>query len=164
MGAGKTTIGKLLAKKINWDFCDLDAEIEFRCGADIAWIFDVEGEEGFRDRETQVLEDLSRRENLVLATGGGSVLKPENREIFQSQGVVIYLQTPLEKLVARTKKDKKRPLLQVDDRKAVLRRLLEQRDPIYRELADVIVVSDYPSPHHVVDEIVKQVTPLIQTI
>jgi len=159
MGAGKTTIGKLLAKKINWEFCDLDAEIEARCGADIAWIFDVEGEEGFRNRETQILDELSRKEKLVMATGGGSILREENRRILGSRGMVVYLQTPLEKLIARTRKDKKRPLLQVEDRDLVLKKLLDQRDPLYREVADLIIASDFPNPQMVVDEIIASIGP-----
>jgi shikimate kinase len=139
MGAGKTTIGRTLAAYLQLEFIDSDQEIERRAGANIAWIFDVEGESGFRDRETAVIDDLSQRHGILLATGGGSVLRAENRQYLSNRGVVLFLDTSLEMQIKRTAKDKKRPLLQTDDPAAVLRRLKLERDPLYNELADIKV-------------------------
>lgn len=144
MGTGKTTIGKQLAKSLQMEFIDSDQVIEQRTGADITWIFDIEGEEGFRRRETEVLDELTQRSDIVLATGGGAVLAPQNRDYLKRRGQVVYLHTDLDLLVERTAKDRKRPLLQTPDPKARLRQLLEEREPLYRDLADVVLVtSDY---------------------
>lgn len=142
MGAGKTTIGRLLAESLHMDFVDSDHEIESRTGASIPWIFDVEGEHGFRKRERNVIDELTQRSNTVLATGGGAVLSPENRHALQSRGTVIYLSASLEQLLSRTTRDKNRPLLQTDDPRARLEEILTIRDPLYREIADIIINTD----------------------
>lgn len=153
MGVGKTTVGKFLADELGFPFFDTDREVEARCGADIPWIFDVEGEEGFRQRESRVLGDLSQIEKVVLATGGGIVLKPENRQKLKERGFVVYLTAPLALLVERTGKDKRRPLLQVDDPRAVLKRTLELRDPLYREVASFIAPTDEQNPRQLAKNI-----------
>lgn len=157
MGAGKSTIGKMLASELGLSFIDIDKEIEDRCGADIPWIFDVEGEEGFRARETAVLSDLASRSGVVIATGGGIVMKEANRDILQSTGTVVYLETAVEVQIERTSKDRKRPLLQNDDPAAVLRSLMEIRDPLYRSVSDIIVSTNANSPRWVVKEIADSV-------
>jgi shikimate kinase len=156
MGVGKTTVGKLLADELHFPFYDTDREIESRCGADILWIFDVEGEEGFRQRESRVLEDMSRLNNVVLATGGGIVLKAENRQRLRERGFVVYLTAPLMLLVERTGKDKRRPLLQVDDPRSVLQRVLEVRDPLYREVASWIAPTDDQNPRQLAKNIAAE--------
>lgn len=157
MGVGKTTIGKLLADELQFSFLDTDREIEARCGADIPWIFDVEGEEGFRQREMKVLEDLSTHQHQVVATGGGIVLKPENREILKKTGSVVYLTARLDLLVERTSKDKKRPLLRVNDPRSALEKTLVVRDPLYREVATMIVSTDNQNPRQTVREIANRI-------
>ena len=139
MGAGKSTIGRQLAKELGWEFVDSDHEIEARTGASIPLIFDVEGEAGFRLREKKVIDELSRREGVVLATGGGVVLDPENRAHLAARGVVVYLCATADQLYARTAKDRNRPLLQTPDPRGKLQNLLAQRDPLYREIADLVV-------------------------
>lgn len=142
MGAGKTTIGKQLAQKLNKPFVDLDAEIVRRAGAEIAWIFDVEGESGFRDRESKILSEICiNAQPMIVATGGGVVLRHENRKLLTSNGIVVYLLASVRQLAKRTQHDKKRPLLQVDDREQVLERLLYERDPLYREVADIVFAT-----------------------
>ena len=136
MAVGKTTVGRLLARELNLEFVDSDQEIEKKAGAEIAWIFDVEGEEKFRDRESAVIDELTGRDGILLATGGGSVLRAENRRCIQSRGIVVYLDTSVETQIRRTAKDRKRPLLQTPDRREVLAALKDARDPLYRELAD----------------------------
>lgn len=139
MGAGKTTVGRQLAKRLQRRFLDSDHEIEARTGVRIPVIFEIEGETGFRRRETQVLAELSREQALVLATGGGAVLAPENRKNLRDSGVVVYLHAQPEILYERTHHDRNRPLLQVADPLARLRLLYEQRDPIYREVAHLVI-------------------------
>lgn len=139
MGAGKSTIGRQLAKELGWPFVDSDHEIEARTGASIPLIFDVEGEAGFRLREKKVIDELTQRERLVLATGGGVVLDPENRAHLAARGTVVYLSATADQLFARTAKDRNRPLLQIADPRAKLESLLEIRDPLYREIADLVV-------------------------
>lgn len=139
MGAGKSTIGRQLAKELGWAFVDSDHEIEARTGASIPLIFDVEGEAGFRLREKKVIDELTQRERIVLATGGGVVLDPENRAHLASRGTVVYLSATADQLFARTAKDRNRPLLQIADPRAKLESLLEIRDPLYREIADLVV-------------------------
>lgn len=155
MGAGKTTIGKLLSDELHCPFVDTDREIEARCGADIPWIFDVEGEGGFRQRETRALDSISRdASRKVIATGGGIILSPENRQILKSRGKVIYLTAPLELLLERTAKDKKRPLLQVDNPREALEKIIRIRDPLYREVATYIIPTDHHNPRQTSREIV----------
>jgi len=155
MGAGKSTIGRVLAAELNRQFCDTDRVIEDRTGADIPWIFDMEGEAGFREREAAVLSDLACEENLVVATGGGIVLLSENREVMKASGYVCYLTASTDQLVERTSRDKKRPLLQVDNPRKKIIELLEMRDPIYREAADFIINTDKRSPKMVSQEIIR---------
>ena len=157
MGAGKSTIGRLLSKQLQLPFKDSDTVVEERCGADIPWIFDVEGEEGFRQRETSVLQDLLEEASLVLATGGGIVLKDENRHLLKRADIVIYLFAEAEHLIRRTEKDKKRPLLQVPNPEEKIRNLLVERDPLYREVATHIIETDSRSPKIVAKEIAKKV-------
>ncbi|MFT5083392.1 MAG: shikimate kinase [Lentisphaeria bacterium] len=142
MGAGKSTIGRQLASRLGFQFLDTDHVIEARTGADIPWIFDIEGEAGFRDRETVILTDLVNNNQAVIATGGGIVLRAKNRQLLKSAGLVVYLTASIEQLVARTFKDKKRPLLQVADPKSKIKEIFVQRDPIYREIADCVIVTD----------------------
>lgn len=138
MGVGKTTIGRQLAHLFGYEFLDSDREIEQRTGATIAWIFDMEGEEGFRRREQTVIDELTARSAIVLATGGGAVIKPENRLCLKQRGIVVYLKADLDELLARTRNDKNRPLLQTEDPRARLQALLEQREPWYLEIADIV--------------------------
>lgn len=157
MGAGKSTIGRLLAAELSRDFHDSDHEIQARCGADIPWIFDVEGEAGFRLREEQVIDDLTALTGVVIATGGGAVLREENRRRLRERGTVIYLFTTVEQQLKRVAKDRNRPLLQRPDREQVLRDMFELRDPLYRATADIVVLTDRRSPRTVVNEILRQV-------
>lgn len=156
MGAGKSTIGRHLAQMLHLEFHDSDHEIEKRTGADIAWVFDVEGEEGFRVRETQVVADLTEKQGIVLATGGGSIQSKEIRNNLSARGIVVYLETTIDKQVARTQRDKRRPLLQVDDPRKVLENLAVTRNPLYEEIADVIVKTDEQSAKVVANQIIEQ--------
>lgn len=154
MGAGKSTVGRLLASRLGFGFVDTDSVIEDRTGADIPWIFDVEGEAGFRSRETGVLRDLlTERAPMVIATGGGIVTRDENIMLLKQLGTVFFLQASLEQLTARTSKDKKRPLLQVKDPKAKIKELLESRTPLYEKAADVNVMTDVRGAKGVVQQI-----------
>ncbi|MEH6625599.1 MAG: shikimate kinase AroK [Motiliproteus sp.] len=155
MGAGKSTIGRLLSKELHLDFKDSDKEIEEHAGADIPWIFDVEGEEGFRKREAVAIEGLTRLSNIVLATGGGAVLKQQNRQFLQSRGTLIYLHASIEQQVERTAKDRNRPLLQAKNPAQVLAELMAIRDPIYRDCCDYMIKTDGRRPKIVVREIIQ---------
>jgi shikimate kinase len=139
MGAGKTTIGRLLARRLKLRFVDSDHEIERRCGVKVPLIFDIEGEPGFRSRESQTLAELTALEGIVLATGGGAVLADDNRRRLAARGTVIYLCAKPEDLYERVRQDRNRPLLATPDPLARLRELYVQRDPLYREAADVVV-------------------------
>jgi len=139
MGAGKSTIGRQLAKSLGCEFIDSDHEIEARTGANIPLIFDVEGEAGFRQREKKIIDDLTQREHIVLATGGGVVLDPENRAHLHARGLVVYLYATVDQLLARTAKDRNRPLLQTANPRARFEELMQVRDPLYREIADLVV-------------------------
>jgi shikimate kinase len=156
MGAGKTTIGKYLAQQLKLRFADTDSEIEARTGADIPWIFDVEGEQGFRDREQKVLEEMTQWDDVVLATGGGVVLRPENRRALAGRGFVVYLYATVDEQVRRTRRDRQRPLLQDGDPEQVLRELMAVRDPLYREIADHIIETDSCSPKTVAQRLVRE--------
>lgn len=156
MGAGKSTIGRMLSQELSLNFVDVDREIEERAGANIPWIFDVEGEDGFRDREEAVVDDLTLKDQQVLATGGGAVLRAANRSCLQSRGFVVYLDTSVEQQLERTSKDKNRPLLNADNPQAVLEKLMLVRDPLYVQTSDLIVKTDRRHPRGVVTEIVKQ--------
>ncbi len=143
MGAGKTTVGKRLAELRGLEFVDSDNEIEERTGVDIALIFEKEGEEGFRRREKLVISELAQRAQIVLATGGGAVLEPENRQWLSARGLVVYLHASVDQQMHRTSRTDNRPLLRgVEDRREVLQRLFNERDPLYREIADMIVHTD----------------------
>ncbi|PTU72901.1 shikimate kinase AroK [Pseudomonas mangrovi] len=160
MGAGKSTIGRLLAKELRIPFRDSDKEIEVRTGADIPWIFDVEGEQGFRDREQAVIADLSQDEGVVLATGGGAVMRPENRAALRAGGRVVYLHASIEQQIGRTAKDRNRPLLRGPDPRKVLTDLMAIRDPLYREIADLVIETDERPPRIVVHEIMERLDSL----
>lgn len=142
MGAGKTTVGRHLAAALGYEFLDSDHEIEARTGADIPWIFEVEGEAGFRRREAQVIDELTQRPGIVLATGGGAVLLPENRRALHDRGFVVYLSATVEQLLARTARDRNRPLLRTDNPRAVFERILGEREVLYREVAHLVVNTD----------------------
>jgi shikimate kinase len=156
MGAGKSTIGRLLAAELHLPFCDTDKAIEDRCGADIPWIFDVEGEDGFRARESSMLAELSEDNGLVLATGGGIILLAENRKMLRSRGFVVYLRASVDQQAARTAKDKNRPLLQSGEPREVLEQLMSVRDPLYTEVADMMIDTDSRSPKDVAKDIAKR--------
>ncbi len=142
MGVGKTTIGRHLARSLGLEFIDSDQVIEEKCGADIPWIFDIEGEAGFRRRERVAIEELTRRRGIVLATGGGAVLDRDNRADLDRHGSVVYLQASIDRILARTGKSQHRPLLQVDDPRPRIEQLLAEREPLYREIADITVDTD----------------------
>lgn len=154
MGGGKTTIGRLLSECLGLSFVDVDKEVELRAGADIPWIFDVESESGFRLRESRALQDISMGFGKVVATGGGAVLMPSNREVLKD-GICIYLKAELDQLVARIGKDKRRPLLQCGDPRAILEEIIKIRDPLYQEVATWIVHTDSRPPRIVVRDIVR---------
>lgn len=158
MGAGKSTIGRQLAQNLNLDFFDSDQEIESRTGANISWVFDVEGEVGFRNREEKVINELTKKQGIVLATGGGSVKSNINRHYLATRGLVIYLKTTIDKQLMRTKRDKRRPLLKsFTTSKKNLRELLEflaeERNPLYEEIADITVSTDEYNARFVVNKI-----------
>jgi len=153
MGAGKSTIGRQLARVLNIQFIDSDREIEARTGVDIPLIFELEGESGFRKREQEVIDELSTRSGIVLATGGGAVLDPLNRRNLSSRGNVVYLQTSVNQQLQRTARDRNRPLLQTDNPRKKLEQLLAERDPLYREIADIVIETDGCKVRDVVQKI-----------
>lgn len=157
MGSGKTTIGRQLAKQLNLEFFDSDHEIENKTGANIPLIFELEGEEGFRKRETAMLDELSRKQNIVLATGGGAVLAEENRNLLRQRGHVIYLSANIEQLWERTRLDKNRPLLQTENPREKIATLLELRDPLYRDVADTIINTGNGN----LKSVLKQILPIL---
>lgn len=158
MGAGKSTIGRQLAQELHLEFFDSDHEIEKRTGADIAWVFDIEGEEGFRAREEKVINDLTELQGIVLATGGGSINSKENRNKLSARGIVVYLETSIDKQVARTQRDKRRPLLtQANDPRSVLEDLAGERNPLYEDVADIVVQTDDQSAKVVANQIIKMI-------
>lgn len=159
MGAGKTTVGRHLSELLGRDFVDSDHEIERRTGASIPWIFEKEGEAGFRARESHVIDDLTLRHPLVLATGGGVVVTPSNRAQLRQRGIVIYLHTPVELQMLRTHRDKNRPLLQVENPEQRLRELLTVRDPLYREIAHYIVETHQGVARELAQHILQLIAP-----
>lgn len=152
MGAGKSTVGRQLARSLGYRFYDSDRELEERTGADIPWIFDVEGEAGFRDRESRLIDELLVESGIVLATGGGAVLRPENRRRM-TDGFVVYLRVTPDLQYERTRMDRNRPLLQKPDPRGVLERLFEERDPLYQAIADLTVEGSQRGPRHLVRHI-----------
>ncbi len=155
MGAGKTTLGQQLARALGLRFLDSDRALEERTGATIPLIFELEGEEGFRRREARLIDELTRENDIVLATGGGAVLREENRRALRDRGLVIYLHAPLERLLERTRRDRNRPLLQTDDPAARLREILREREPLYRETAH-ITVETKGHPRHTLNDLVAR--------
>jgi len=155
MGAGKTTIGRLLAKHLHKSFYDTDHEIERRTGVNIPLIFEVEGEAGFRKREAAVIEDLVHKQNIVLATGGGAVLAAANRENLKQHGLVIYLRANVRELWQRTRNDKNRPLLQGENPYEKLKQLFSERDPLYSEVATITIETEGDSVNSIVHQIEK---------
>lgn len=158
MGAGKTTIGRLLAQQLGFEFFDTDHEIEKATGASVSWIFEKEGEAGFRRRETNTLSRLTERHQTVLATGGGAVVTPANHA-YLKRGIVVYLRAEVAVQYERTSRDRNRPLLQIANPKQRLTELFEQRDPLYQALADIVVTTGHLSPRRMVNEILHQLVP-----
>jgi shikimate kinase len=156
MGAGKSTVGKLLAKKLGRRFLDADHVIEDRCGVKIPVIFEMEGEDGFRKREAQAIKDITAEHELILATGGGAVLRPENRQFLSERGTVIYLHANPIELWHRTKGGEGRPLLKNGDAKKILENLYAIRDPLYREIADYVIETGKPSVNQLVNTLIMQ--------
>ncbi|MFT0545423.1 shikimate kinase [Allopusillimonas ginsengisoli] len=157
MGAGKTTIGRQLARMLDRQFVDLDHELEARCGVRVSLIFDIEGEDGFRKRETLLLDEISQQPGIVLATGGGAVLAPENRRLLKERGTVVYLRASADELYRRVARDRNRPLLQTADPRARLHSLLQQREPLYESVA-TITVDTGASP---VSHLARSIIPLL---
>ncbi len=153
MGAGKTSVGRMLARRMNKEFLDADTEVEKITGVKIPVIFEIEGESGFRAREEKMIDQLTAMNGIVLATGGGAVISPENRTLLKNRGRVIYLRAAPEDLWRRTRRDRNRPLLQTADPLGKLRTLHEQRDPLYREIADLIVDTGSQSVAHLTSQI-----------
>jgi shikimate kinase len=155
MGAGKSSVGKYLASRLDMDFYDSDEELEKRTGVDIGWIFDLEGEGGFRKREAEIITELASLSNIVLATGGGSVISPQVQSILRKNGVIIYLVVSLEYQNTRTVNESRRPLLRVHNRKEVIERLHQERVPIYESLADYSVGTDNRNVQVVAEDIMN---------
>lgn len=156
MGAGKSAVGRQLARLLHMSFIDSDDEIESRTGVDIPYIFEKEGEPGFRKREAAVIDDLTAREGIVLATGGGAVVDPQNRSYLGARGFVVYLYTTVDQQVARTLRGRERPLLANGDSREILEELMTFRDPLYREIADLTVDTDGRKVRAVADEILER--------
>ena len=160
MGAGKSTIARQLAATLDKEFVDADRELEAHTGVGIPLIFEYEGEAGFRERESQLLAELVMREGIVLATGGGVVLSARNRAHLAGRGLVVYLDAPVDLLVARVSRDRNRPLMQTGDPKSTMQEIMRVRDPLYREAADVVVHSAHRSGRFVIREILKRIETL----
>ena len=160
MGAGKTTIGRHLATLLTKRFLDADHEIEKRTGVSIPVIFEIEGEAGFRRRESSVIGELTQERDIVLATGGGVILLEENRQALIQHGIVVYLHADIETLVDRTRRDRNRPLLQTEDPRAKIEELLREREPMYRQMADVVVDTGQRAPSSVARDIVSRLKDL----
>ena len=158
MGAGKSAVGRHLARALHLEFVDSDDEIERRTGVDIPFIFEKEGEEGFRKREAAAIDDLSKRDNVVLATGGGAVILDENRSHLGGRGYVIYLYTSVDQQLARTARGRERPLLENGDRQRILEELLDVRDPLYRDIADLVIETDGRKVKSVANEIIDHLS------
>ncbi|WP_034855333.1 shikimate kinase [Ignatzschineria larvae] len=157
MGSGKSTVGRLLAQTIGYEFADSDHHVEASTGVNIPYIFEMEGEAGFRDRESRAIEELCCKEKIVLATGGGAVLRFENRQKLRENSLIFYLNVSPETQFDRVRFDQQRPLLKHDDPKSVLQQLYNVRDPLYREIADYIIYSDNIPPKIVVSGIIESI-------
>ena len=155
MGSGKSTVGKIISDELFLDFFDTDDEIEKRTGASIDWIFDLEGEEGFRRRESEILSEMAQKNSIVLSTGGGIILDSSNRELLSSRGTVFYLSTPISIQVERTANDKDRPLLKNGNPSEILSKLHEERKGLYESVSDHVVETDSKSSQEVASQIVK---------
>jgi len=155
MGVGKTTIGRVLSDIKGLQFYDSDREIEASTGADIPWIFDVEGEEGFRVREAKMIDQLSQLQGIVMATGGGSVLAERNRQLLSQRGIVVYLRASIAQQLERTSRDKNRPLLQTPDPEKKIREIMTIREPLYEEVADIVINTNRRNPRTISQEIVR---------
>ena len=162
MGVGKTTIGRLLANELKLKFIDSDQLVEDRSGANIPWIFDVEGEMGFRQRESRVLEEIAQDGGNVVSTGGGIVLNENNRELIKKTGLCVYLSANIEQLLARIGKDKKRPLLQNNNPAVVLEKIIKERDQYYRDVANIIVQTNTRPPRQLAKEISRILKPMLE--
>ena len=158
MGAGKTTVGLRLAEILGKQFIDSDRDIELKTGVSIPLIFELEGEQGFREREREAIEQLTNEDNIVLATGGGSILDKNNRKFMKERGFVIYLQAPLEQLLERTAKDKNRPLLQTADPRKTLGDIIEKREPFYLQTADLV----YKTSNKQIRDVISNIISLLQ--
>ena len=158
MGAGKSAVGRHLARALHLTFADSDDEVESRTGVDIAFIFEKEGEGGFRKREVDAIDDLTRLDGVVLATGGGAVMNADTRSNLGGRGFVVYLYTTVEQQVVRTKKGRERPLLENGDPRSTLEELLQKRDPLYREIADLVVETDGRKVHSVAQESIEAIS------
>lgn len=158
MGVGKTTVGRYLAELLGFAFFDVDVELEKKTGASISWIFDKEGEAGFRKREEKMTHELCQKKQVVLATGGGAVLSEKNRQCLAANGFVVYIRADISTLLKRTAKDKRRPLLQHDNPAEVLQAILKQRAPLYEAIADVTVVSAENSAKEMARIIVEKIS------
>ena len=157
MGSGKSTVGKIISDELFLNFFDTDDEIESRTGASIDWIFDLEGEEGFRKRESSILEEMVKQNSIVLSTGGGIILSGSNREMLSSRGTVFYLSTPISVQIERTSKDKDRPLLKNGDPEEILTRLQKERKGLYESVSDHVIETENKSSQEVAAEIINLV-------
>ena len=157
MGSGKSTVGKIISDELFLNFFDTDDEIESRTGASIDWIFDLEGEEGFRKRESSILEEMVKQNSIVLSTGGGIILSDSNREMLSSRGTVFYLSTPISVQLERTSKDKDRPLLKNGDPEEILTRLQKERKDLYESVSDHVIETENKSSQKVASEIINLV-------
>ncbi len=157
MGAGKSTIGRHVAELLHKHFLDSDHEIELRTGASVSLIFEIEGEEGFRRREAAVIEDLTSRDDIVLATGGGVILAESNRQVLKSRGVVVYLQAPIDTLLSRTQRDRNRPLLRDGERRTKFTDIMRIREPLYLSTAHIVAATDHRAPPIIAQEIANKI-------
>ena len=155
MASGKSTIGLKLANRLNLDFVDTDQQVEDRAGAEISWIFDIEGESGFRIREEEVLKEVCLNDEIVISTGGGIIIEKNNRKLISESGVVIYLEVSIQTQLERTLMDKSRPLLNSKDKEQTLKNLKKQRTPLYEEIANITIEAGDRSNNQVVEEILK---------